>query len=85
MRSGQHYAEFTWDTTGSVLVGVIGAGFDVEDGENAFNHTGEHKGCFYFASNGSRFPDGGDWEGMQPAVKGDGSLTFLLRLLHRFQ
>ena len=30
MRSGRHFAEFTWDGDGDVMPGVIGAGFDVD-------------------------------------------------------
>ena len=45
MRSGRHYAEFTHDCDGAAMLGVIGAGLDVEGGGDAYNHTGEHKGC----------------------------------------
>ena len=62
MRSGRHYAEFTTECE-DFMIGVIGAGFDVESGEGVYDHEGEHKGCLYYAGDGDRYPGGADWEG----------------------
>ena len=48
MRSGRHYAEFTRDDwqDGDPMIGVIGPGFDVENGDDAYCH----EGCLLYTS-----------------------------------
>ena len=77
MRSGRHYAQFTvvWGT--NTMFGVIRPGWDVEGGADAFRVDGH---CFYGTYIGRHYPEGIDWEGMQPAKEEGDRIGMLLDL-----
>jgi hypothetical protein len=78
MRAGRHYAQFTrvsgeW----GVMIGAIRPGWDMEGGKNAYGVDGH---CFYNTDDGSRYPGGWDWEGMQGAMEQGDRIGLLLDL-----
>ena len=68
MRSGRHFVQFTVMKGRHMLFGVIRPGWDVEGGHRAEDVDGH---CFYYTTNGRRFPGGHAWEGRQAAKVGD--------------
>ena len=68
MRSGRHFAQFTVVAGHSMFFGVIRPGWAVE-GRVGAHHVHGH--CFYATYDGSRYPGGSAWEGLQTAKQGD--------------
>jgi hypothetical protein len=68
MRAGRHYVQFTVVSGSIMFFGVIRPGWGVEGGTNAPWVDGH---CFFYTGDGSRFPGGQDWEGMQHAGRGN--------------
>ena len=51
-----------------MLFGVVRSNYDVQTGIDAHDDSGH---CFYSTGNGKRFPGWADWEGREPAKRGD--------------
>jgi hypothetical protein len=68
MRAGRHFAQFAANHN-DTFFGVIRPRLDVEGGQDAPWEDGH---CFYYTGDGSCYPDGHDWDGMQNAqAEGD--------------
>ena len=68
MRSGRHFAQFTVAEGADIMLGAIRPGWDVEAGASAED---DHNHCVYYTADGSCWPDGSHWQGMQDAKEGD--------------
>ena len=69
MQVGRHYAQFTALTPfPNITFGVIRTDWDAEEDFDAYRVPGH---CFYVTDEGSHYPGGHDWQGMQAAEEGD--------------
>eukprot|EP01046_Picozoa_sp_COSAG06_P017243 COSAG06_NODE_1163_length_10454_cov_16.507677_11_plen_501_part_00 len=74
---GRYMVQLTVQKGDDMLFGLIGAGWDVEGGQDAHWVQGH---CFYDWATGNRFPDASDWEGRQAAREEGDRIGLLLDL-----
>lgn len=77
LTSGKHFVEFTVLKGEFLYLGVMEAGWGVENGKDVEQEEG---GCFYSTNGGHHYPSGEDWEGSQPATEEGVRIGMLLNL-----